>query len=109
MAIVPYLTVALVACLVAGACVTTENLALRDLIRSRVPADRRGRAFASVGSTLTAANIGGTAAGGPLASIASPVFGLLVSGIGTLTVATAAILGSRRGRDKSDLESDIRR
>lgn len=64
MAIVPYLTVALVACLVAGACVTTENLALRDLIRSRVPADRRGRAFASVGSTLTAANIGGTAAGG---------------------------------------------
>jgi MFS family permease len=109
MAIVPYLTVALVACLVAGACVTTENLALRDLIRSRVPADRRGRAFASVGSTLTAANIGGTAAGGPLASIASPVFGLLVSGIGTLTVATAAVLSSGRGRDKSDLKSDIRR
>lgn len=95
MAAAPYLSVAVAACLVSGACVTAENLALRDLVRSRVSEDRRGRAFASVGSTLTAANIAGTAAGGPLAAVASPAVGLLVSGLGTLSAATAGLTSLR--------------
>src|ERR1035437_8869271 len=77
---------------------------------------KRSRRYAGVPRSLisqrrarTAANIGGTAAGGPLASIASPGFGLLVSRIGPLQVATAAVLSSGRGRDKSDLKWDFRR
>ena len=99
MALLPTFSVALTACAVAGACVTLQNLALRDLIRSRVPDALRGRAFASSGATLTAANIGGTAAGGPLSALASPIVGLLVSGVGTV-VAAAALVPAIREHSK---------
>lgn len=87
----PLMAVALTACVISGACVTAQNLALRDLVRARVPAHRRGRAFASVGSTLTSANIAGTAAGGPLATVFGAVNALLISGAGTVASAGAVI------------------
>jgi len=87
----PALAVAIGACIIAGACVTAQNLALRDLVRDRVPQDRRGRAFASVGSLLTSANILGTAAGGPLATGLGAVNALAISGFGTIAAGSAAI------------------
>ena len=87
---VPLVTVVVAACIVAGACVTAQNLALRDLVKASVPKQGRGRAFAAVGSLLTSANIGGTAAGGPLATLLGAAPTLLLSGAGTGLVALAA-------------------
>lgn len=96
MAVLPGVTIALIACLIGGACVTLQNLALRDLVRALVSPELRGRAFATVGSTLTAANLAGTASGGPVVALANPQIGLLISGAGTIAAAALALLRPHR-------------
>jgi predicted MFS family arabinose efflux permease len=75
-----------------------ENVAVSALVSSRVRADARGRAFASVSALLQTATGLGTVAGAPL--VAAFAAGSTMTGAGGLTVlvATGALAWAwRRG------------
>lgn len=67
------------------------NLAIRNLIHARVPPETRGRAFATSSAGLNAANLTGSALGGPAATALGGTGALQLAGAGTLAVSLAAI------------------
>ncbi|MFE2864810.1 MFS transporter [Embleya sp. NPDC059259] len=89
-ATVPILAVAFVAFVLTGVANTLQNLAIRNLIHARVPRETRGRAFASSSAALNAANLTGTALGGPTATSLGGAGALQLAGAGTLLASLAA-------------------
>lgn len=94
----PILAVALVGFVFTGVANALQNLAIRNLIHAEVPAEVRGRAFASASAALNGANLSGTALGGPAVVFLGGAMSILVAGLGTVavTLAAAPVLLSRR-------------
>jgi|GEM_PF-180919 len=91
----PSVAVTVVAWLFGGACNAAQNVAIQGLIRSRVPDELRGRAFAGMNSSLVTATVLGTFAGGPATDVLGPRAVFAIAGAGTAlsaAVALAAIL-----------------
>ncbi|MFF4097655.1 MFS transporter [Streptomyces sp. NPDC001834] len=95
---VPVFAVTLGAFVLTGAANSLQALAIRNLIHARVPADVRGRAFASSGAALNGANLAGTALGGPAVSLLGGAGALALAGIGTLVVSVAGAPVLLRGQ-----------
>ncbi|HVM18559.1 MAG TPA: MFS transporter [Egibacteraceae bacterium] len=96
----PILAVALVGFVFTGVANALQNLAIRNLIHAEVPAEVRGRAFASASAALNGANLSGTALGGPMVVLLGGAMSILVAGLGTVAVTLAAapvLLNQRRG------------
>ncbi|MEU3653978.1 MFS transporter [Streptomyces sp. NPDC032161] len=98
---IPVFAVALGAFVLTGAANSLQALAIRNLIHARVPADVRGRAFASSGAALNGANLTGTAFGGPAVSLLGGAGALALAGIGTLVVSLAGAPVLSRGRSEA--------
>lgn len=89
-ATVPVFAFALVAFVLTGVANALQSLAIRNLIHARVPAEVRGRAFASSSAALNGANLTGTALGGPAAGRLGGAGALQLAGAGTLLAGLAA-------------------
>ncbi|MFD6754922.1 MFS transporter [Micromonospora gifhornensis] len=89
-ATIPVLAVALVGFVLTGVANALQGLAIRNLIHAEVPAEVRGRAFASSSAVLNSANLSGTALGGPAVILLGGAASLLVAGIGTVMATLAA-------------------
>lgn len=74
-----------------GACNAAQNVAIQGLIRSRVPDELRGRAFAGMNSALVTATVLGTFAGGPATAVFGPRAVFATAGVGTALSAAAAL------------------
>jgi MFS family permease len=96
MAGAPNLPVALGAVVVAGAGNGVQTVALRSLVRSRIPDRLRGRAFASASALVTAANLAGTSGGGVLVNAVGPQATIQLAGIGTLLAGLVGLAWFRR-------------
>lgn len=83
--------VAVAAFVLMGAANVLANLAIRNLIHARVPPETRGRAFAGSGAGLNAANLTGTAVGGPVTTALGGTGAIQLAGAGTLLVSLVAI------------------
>ena len=96
-AAIPVLAVALVGFVLTGVANAMQSLAIRNLIHAEVPAEVRGRAFASSSAVLNGANLSGTALGGPAVVFLGGATSLLVAGLGTIaaTLAAAPVLLNR--------------
>ncbi|MFF3729458.1 hypothetical protein ACFYXM_03790 [Streptomyces sp. NPDC002476] len=108
---IPVFAVALGAFVLTGAANSLQALAIRNLIHARVPADVRGRAFASSGAALNGANLTGTALAGPVVSLLGGAGALALAGIGTLVVSLAgapALLRGRRGTGRTSATGPAR-
>ncbi|MFF5705243.1 MFS transporter [Streptomyces sp. NPDC012794] len=88
-AAVPVFAVTAVAFVLTGVANSLQGLAIRNLIHARVPAQVRGRAFATSGATLNGANLAGTALGGPASTLLGGAGALELAGLGTLVVTLA--------------------
>ncbi len=97
-ATIPILAVALVGFVLTGVANAMQSLAIRNLIHAEVPAEVRGRAFASASAVLNGANLSGTALGGPAVVLLGGAATLLVAGLGAVvaTLAAAPALLKRR-------------
>lgn len=91
-AAVPIVAVTVVAWLIGGACNAAQNVALQGLVRSRVPDELRGRAFAGMNSSIVTANVLGTFAGGPATAVLGPRLVFATAGLGTIVTAIAALV-----------------
>lgn len=93
-ATIPVLAVALVGFVLTGVANAMQSLAIRNLVHAEVPAEVRGRAFASASAVLNGANLSGTALGGPVVVLLGGATSLLVAGLGTAlaTLAAAPVL-----------------
>ncbi|MFE7430742.1 MFS transporter [Streptomyces sp. NPDC057545] len=89
-ATVPVYAIALFAFVLTGIANSLQGLAIRNLIHDRVPAEVRGRAFASSGAVLNGANLTGTALGGPASGVLGGAGALQLAGMGTLLATLAA-------------------
>ncbi|MFJ8746030.1 MFS transporter [Embleya sp. NPDC127516] len=89
-ATVPVFALVLVAFVLTGVANALQSLAIRNLIHARVPAEVRGRAFASSSAALNGANLTGTALGGPAAGQLGGAGALQLAGVGTLLASLAA-------------------
>jgi len=91
----PTVGVTVASWLVGGACNAVQNVAIQGLVRSRVPDELRGRAFAGMNSAIVTANVLGTFIGGPATVTLGPRLVFVTAGIGTAlsaAIALAAIL-----------------
>ncbi|WP_433532172.1 MFS transporter [Micromonospora sp. CA-263727] len=98
-AAIPVLAVALVGFVFTGVANAMQVLAIRNLIHAEIPAEVRGRAFASSSAVLNGANLSGTALGGPAVVLLGGATSLLVAGLGAIaaTLAAAPVLLARHG------------
>ena len=87
----PSVAVTVTCWVLGGACNATQNVAIQGLIRSRVPDELRGRAFAGMSSALVTATVLGTFAGGPATAVFGPRAVFATAGIGTALSAAAAL------------------
>jgi MFS family permease len=87
----PTVTVTVVAWLIGGACNAAQNVAIQGLVRSRVPDDLRGRAFAGMNSAIVTANVLGTFIGGPATAALGPRLVFVAAGLGTALSAALAL------------------
>lgn len=90
-ATIPVLAVALVGFTLTGVANAMQVLAIRNLIHAEVPAEVRGRAFASSSAVLNGANLSGTALGGPAVVLLGGATSVLVAGLGTIAATLAAL------------------
>ena len=91
-AAMPTVAVTVLAWLVGGACNAAQTVAIQGLVRSRVPDELRGRAFAAMNAALVTANVLGTFAGGPATVMWGPRAVFLVAGVGTIVSAGIAMI-----------------
>lgn len=98
--VAPSLTFALIASVVGGVGNGMENVASSALVASRVAAEARGRAFASVGALFQTSTGLGTLAGAPLVAVFAA--GATMAGAGALTVlvATGAVVWAWRRTER---------
>lgn len=95
----PTLAVAFVASACGGLGNGMGNVALNTLVGSRVPEDRRGRAFAAQGAVTQGAFGTGTAAAAPLVSwLAADVAMMVAGGLGATAAALGLVALARRRR-----------
>jgi MFS family permease len=94
--IAPSLTMAFVASVIGGIGNGMANVAVSVLVASRVTADTRGRAFASVSALLQVATGLGTVAGAPLVALFAAGTTMVGAGALTVLVATGALLWAWR-------------
>ncbi|HEY0639279.1 MAG TPA: MFS transporter [Pseudonocardiaceae bacterium] len=94
-AVAPVVAVMVIAWLIGGACNMAQNVAIQGLVRSRVPDELRGRAFAGMNAVVVTANVLGTFVAGPVTAElgARAVFvtagvGVLVASLGGLALVT---------------------
>lgn len=87
----PTVPVTVLAWLVGGACNATQNVAIQGLVRSRVPDELRGRAFAGMNSAIVTANVLGTFIGGPATLALGPKLVFITAGIGTALSSAVAL------------------
>lgn len=88
----PTVTVTVVAWVIGGACNAAQTVAIQGLVRSRIPDEQRGRAFAAMNAALVSANVVGTFVGGPATMLMGPRTVFAAAGIGTLLFAGLALL-----------------
>jgi len=91
-AAVPLVAVSVVAWFVGGACNAAQNVAIQGLVRSRVPDELRGRAFAGTNSAIVTATVLGTFVGGPATAFLGPKLVFVVAGAGTAVLAAIALV-----------------
>lgn len=91
-AAVPTVTVTVVAWMIGGACNAAQTVAIQGLVRSRVPDELRGRAFAAMNAALVTANVLGTFAGGPATLYLGPRAVFAAAGVGTVVLAAVALV-----------------
>lgn len=89
--VAPHLAVSVVAWIVAGAGNGMQNVSIQAMTRVYTVDELRGRVFAAIGSTLTAANVLGTATAALVIDDIGPRNVLLAAGIGTAVAAVVVL------------------